>query len=77
MEKFNKEYPNVLFTYQNTISESGNMEAYNHWLLIKGDDDAFNTWKAANETKWDSFVKWYMANPIKLDDTNHFYRAQY
>ncbi len=77
MDKFNKDYPNALFSYQNMIKESGNMEAYNHWLLMKGDDDAFNTWMASNKTKWDSFVKWYLANPIKLDDSNHFYRAQY
>jgi len=76
-EKFTKDYPNVLFTYQNQINQSGNMEAYSHWLLMKGDEDAFNTWMAANQTKWDTFTKWFLANPLKLDDNNKFYRAQY
>jgi tetratricopeptide (TPR) repeat protein len=77
IEKFDKDYPNALFTYQNKVSQSGNMEAYNHWLLMKGDEDAFNTWQAANQTKWDAFIKWFSPNQLKLDETNRFYRSQY
>jgi tetratricopeptide (TPR) repeat protein len=74
---FDKTYPNVLFTYQNEITQSGNMEAYDHWLLMKGDEDAFNVWMAASQVKWDNFIKWFRANQLKLDDNNKFYRAQY
>jgi tetratricopeptide (TPR) repeat protein len=77
MDKFNKDYPNAIFTYQNQVAQSGNMEAYDHWLLMKGDENAFNTWMAANPNKWDNFTKWYLANPIKLDDNNKFYRGKY
>lgn len=76
-KKFNKDYPNVLFSYQNEIITAGHFEAYNHWLLMKGDEAAFDTWKAANAQKWDDFIKWYGANPIQLSAANRFYRAQY
>nr|WP_294947134.1 hypothetical protein [uncultured Mucilaginibacter sp.] len=74
---FDKKYPNALFDYQNQILQAGHMEAYNHWLLMMGDEPAFNTWMEANKTKWDAFVKWYLANPLKLNDTHKFYRMQY
>lgn len=74
---FDKKFPNVLFEYQRQIVLANQMEAYNHWLLMKGDEDAFNTWQAANKTKWDDFIKWYTANPLKLDDSHRFYRNMY
>jgi len=74
---FDKEKPNVLFVYQNQITQANQMEAYNHWLLMKGDDAAFNTWQAANKDKWDSFIKWYTANPLKLDAEHRFHRDMY
>jgi len=74
---FDKEYPNVLFSYQNQITTANNMEAYDHWLLMKGDDAAFDTWQAANKDKWDSFIKWYAANPLKLDAEHRFHRNMY
>jgi len=76
-QKFNKDYPNALFDYQDQIVQSGNFAAYNHWLLSKGDENAFNTWKTANQDKWDKFITWYSVNPIKLDDNNHLYKSQY
>jgi len=68
----NKKYPNVLFAFQDTILKAGHMEAYNHWLLMKGDDDAFATWKAANQDKWDSFEAWFKEHKIMIDETNKF-----
>jgi tetratricopeptide (TPR) repeat protein len=74
---FDKDYPNVLFAYQNQITLANNMEAYNHWLLMRGDEAEFNTWQAANKDKWDGFVKWYMANPLQLDAEHRFHRNLY
>ena len=34
-----KTYPNVLFSYQKQVKEAGHIEAYNHWILMKGDED--------------------------------------
>lgn len=73
----NKTYPNLLFTYQKKVKEAGRLEAYNHWILMKGDEVAFDQWHTANNTKWDSFTKWFSANGLKIDNDNKFYRGQY
>jgi tetratricopeptide (TPR) repeat protein len=72
-----KEYPNVLFDYQQSIVKAGHFEAYNHWLLSKGDEDGFQAWYAKNKDKWSAFIKWYTDNKLALDDTHKFYRTQY
>jgi tetratricopeptide (TPR) repeat protein len=72
-----KKYPNALFDYQNRILKAGHLESYNHWILMKGDEDGFNQWKAANTEKWDQFVNWFNPNGLKLDDKNKFIRSQY
>lgn len=40
-----KDYPIVLFAYQNKIKKAGHFDAYNHWLLASGDMNAFEKWK--------------------------------
>lgn len=40
----NKVYPNILFEYQKLVKEAGHFEAYNHWILMKGDEEAFGEW---------------------------------
>ena len=72
-----KTYPNVLFTYQKKVKDAGHMEAYNHWILMKGDDDGFDKWHSANKAKWDSFIKWFGDNGLKITDANKFYSGQY
>jgi hypothetical protein len=80
-EYFNKDnatkYPNVLFDYQQKINVAGYLEAYNHWILMKGDETGFNRWLAENKTKWDAFRNWFSENKIVLDQSHKFYRAQY
>jgi tetratricopeptide (TPR) repeat protein len=75
-KKFMKDYPVVLFGYQNEIELSGNFEAYNYWLLMYGDNDAFTKWQADNKDKWDAFTKWYTDNAIAITEDNKFYRAK-
>ena len=70
-------YPNVLFDYQRQVVAAGQFEAYNHWLLMKGDEEAFGQWQSAHTAMWDSFVSWFGDHPIKVDQTHHFYRGQY
>ncbi len=70
-------YPNVLFTYQKQIKEVGHMEAYNHWILMKGDEEEFGIWQSANKEKWDNFIKWFTENGMKINETNKFYSGQY
>jgi tetratricopeptide (TPR) repeat protein len=75
--KYYSKYPNVLFDYQKQVEDAGHLEAYNHWLLLKGDTDGFTQWQTANQPKWDAFVKWYGENMIQLDANHKFYRSQY
>jgi hypothetical protein len=74
---FHKTYPNVLFEYQKKVKDAGHLEAYNHWLLMMGDEPSFKLWQNANSDKWDSFVKWFTDNPLELDSGHSFYRDQY
>ena len=74
---YDKTYPNVLFSYQKQIKDAGHIEAYNHWVLMKGDEDRFGKWLSTNQGKWDSFVKWFLQNGIKINNENKFYRSQY
>lgn len=72
-----KEYPNILFSYQQQIKKAGHMEAYNYWLLMKGDEERFDQWHAANKDKWDAFVKWFTENKLKVDNNNKFHSRLY
>ena len=72
-----KNYPNILFDYQQKIKNAGHFEAYNHWLLMKGDEEGFEKWQKDNKIKWNDFIKWYAENKIQLDLTHKFYRGQY
>lgn len=75
--KFNNDYPNVLFDYQQKLMEKGQFEAYNYWLLMKGNQKAFDTWVKKNTDKYNEFIEWYKINPIQLSDREKFYRWQY
>jgi tetratricopeptide (TPR) repeat protein len=72
-----KSYPNILFDFQKKLLEAGHLEAYNHWILMKGDEDGFGKWKSKNNEKMESFIKWFTENKLQVDDTHRFYRGQY
>jgi tetratricopeptide (TPR) repeat protein len=72
-----KSYPNVLFSYQKKMKDAGHLEAYNHWILMKGDEEGFGKWNSQNKQKWDDFVKWFNENKLHLDESNKFYSGQY
>lgn len=55
----NQKYLLPIFKYQQMVLEAGHWEAYNMWLLRKGNDEEFSDWMAANEDKFDAFVDWY------------------
>jgi hypothetical protein len=66
-----------LFNYQKKVKDAGHIEAYNHWILMKGNEDGFEKWHSENEEKWDNFVKWFTDNGLKIDEKNKFFREQY
>jgi len=72
-----KTHPNALFSYQKKVKDAGHIEAYNHWILMIGDEDGFDKWLSTNKDKWDSFVKWFVENRLQLSDNNRFYSGQY
>ena len=77
MKGYNKTYPNILFAYQKQVKDAGHFEAYNHWILMKGDEDGFDKWLSTNKIKWDGFTKWFRENGLKINDSNKFYKGQY
>lgn len=73
----NKKYPNVLFDFQKSVLDAGQLEAYNHWILMKGEEQKFNDWYEANKDKWDAFVQWFNPHGLQLDKRHKFFRKQY
>lgn len=71
------DYPNVLFDYQWKIKKAGHFEAYNHWLLMMGDENAFQQWQNTHKESWETFVKWFPVNGITIDKSHYFYSGQY
>ncbi len=59
-------YSNPLFTYQLQVQKQGHIDAYSHWLLMRGDEDAFSSWHSSHEKEFEEFVRWFTANPMKL-----------
>ncbi|MFC2100643.1 tetratricopeptide repeat protein [Bacteroidota bacterium] len=74
---FDKTYPNILFDFQKQVSDAGHIEAYNYWILMNGEPDAFKEWKDSNNEKWEQFVAWFKDNRLQIDDSNKFFRTQY
>lgn len=72
-----KSYPNVLFDYQKILKEKGYLEAYSHWILMQGDEDAFDVWYAENKETFKAFTTWFTENPIVVTNTNKFLRDNY
>lgn len=70
-------FPNCLFDYQNLIFEEGHLDAYNYWLLRKGDENAFIKWKDANKKKWERFIYWFDKNKLIVNDRNKFVHINY
>ncbi len=77
INEHDKKYPNVLFNYQKQIKEAGHLEAYNYWILMKGDEVGFKKWLTGNKDKWENFVEWFVDNGLKINDDNKFFSNQY
>ena len=72
-----QKYPNVLFDFQYRALKAGHIDAYNHYVLYKGDETACNKWISANKSKWENFMKWFTKNQLLLDTNYRFIRKQY
>lgn len=74
---YSKTHPNFLIDYQDKVLKAGHLEAYNHWILMKGDEVLFDEWQFSNKDKWTNFAKWFNDNGLKVDNSNKFYSGQY
>lgn len=72
-----KKYPIVLFDFQYKVLKEGHFDAYNYWILMKGDENEFIKWKMENPEKWDKFLVWFNPNGLKIDERNKFNREEY
>lgn len=71
------DYPNILFDYQKEMRDLGYFEAYNYWLLMKGDEAAFTSWQERNQVAFEEFITWYINNPLTLDQNRRFHSSFY
>lgn len=62
-----QDYPNVLFSYWNTLYNKGYFEAYSHYLLQMGSRTEFSEWLSQNEVKYNAFVEWYTNSDNELN----------
>jgi tetratricopeptide (TPR) repeat protein len=76
-KNLNNDYPNVLFDFNKKLIDKGYFEAYNYWLLMKGDEDESDAWIEKNKKNWDDFFKWYSDNSMKINESNKFYKSRY
>ncbi|MBS1772321.1 MAG: hypothetical protein JST82_05640 [Bacteroidetes bacterium] len=74
--KLDKDYPCVLFDYEMKMKKAGHLEAYNHWLMSRGNIEQFKIWVEKHDAEWKSFLEWFKNNRIKLDDNNKFTRER-
>jgi len=70
-------YHIALFEYQKQIKEAGHLEAYNHWILMKGDQQDFREWYNNNKNKFDLFDIWFRENKLQLDSSTAFLSKYY
>ncbi|MBN1116148.1 MAG: tetratricopeptide repeat protein [Bacteroidales bacterium] len=72
-----EKYPNVLFEYQKKLSDKGYIKAYNHWILMKGNESEFDIWYSKNQHEWNEFIEWFLENPLEISETYYFHSSQY
>ena len=73
-QKHNEDYPNALLDYQRRVQEAGHLAAYNHWVLMKGDETAFEDWQSQHRNEWEAFNTWFRDHPLVLDAARHLVR---
>lgn len=69
-------WPVALFDYQQRVKEAGHLSAYNHWILMKGDEPGFEAWHQEHQHEWDAFVEWFRSNQLRMTGENLFLRSR-
>lgn len=66
--QFDGQYQEWAFDFQRYIQRAGHLEAYNHWLLMGGNELEFLQWKENNEDKWLAFTKWFAQHDMAIPE---------
>ena len=72
IQNFSDKYPNPVLEFQNELLKDELLDAYNHWILMKGSENEFDIWYAKNESTWEKFKTIFGNNPLKLNESNKF-----
>lgn len=73
----NLEYVNPLFDFHLMLKDLGYFSSYNHWLFMKGDEEAFIEWREENKDEFNTFVEWFLKNNIELTPEKYFHRLNH
>jgi tetratricopeptide (TPR) repeat protein len=74
---YGERYPNAVFERQKMLAADGLEDLYNHWLLRRGDPDAFAAWMKDHDDDLDRFAKWFGDHPFVIDPKQPIVRAAY
>ena len=74
-QKRDIDYPNVLLSFQKELLDQGHLEAYNYWILMRGNEEEFDKWHQENKEKFGLFAEWFTDNPMKVDKNKLFVRS--
>lgn len=74
---FGRDYKNIVLEWHRNLDNKGYLDSYNHWLMMKGNEDEFDAWLKQNKDKYDEFVAWFNNNPMPVSVGHQFYRTQY
>ena len=76
-QKTNKIFPNILFDFQKKLEKKGFADAYNHWLFMYGDIEAFKSWTKNHEEEFNAFTEWFKTHRAKSSEGHYFSRRNY
>ena len=64
--RYERKFPNSLFTWQRELSEQNLLEAYDYWLFFDANDVEFTEWFKENETEYRQFESWFTYHPMPI-----------
>ena len=66
-----------LYEFHKELIDHGHFEAYNYWLLMMGDVEAFKQWENDNKSQWIHFLEWFKVNSLEVNNPKTFHRLSF
>ncbi len=76
-KELDKEFPLAVFDFEKQVKDAGHLDAYQRWLVMHGDINAFEAYLKANEVAFRSFWDWFRDKSIEFDEENGLIRSRY